>query len=109
MTVSFVPASFILLSHDYFPSLRVPNAHVDLTGHVLQKVVQGYRDEYILDREQLDTVEDMILLRTILCYIIMVPAVEHWQTAMGNPEPHTSECLAWIEGLWLEKKVRLKQ
>ncbi|MFK7777923.1 MAG: phosphotransferase [Gimesia sp.] len=99
----------LLFSHYYFPSLRVPHANSELTEHVLQMVVQGYRDEYTLDRDQLDTVNDMVLLRTILCYNIMVPAVEHWQTAMGNPQPPTSESLAWIERLWLDDKVRLKQ
>ncbi|QDU08751.1 phosphotransferase enzyme family protein [Gimesia aquarii] len=90
----------LLFSSYYYPSLRVPHAS-ELAGHVLAMVVQGYRDEYTLDGEQLDTVGDMILLHTILNYIVMVPAVEHWQIVLGDPHPTVTESLAWIEQLWL--------
>ena len=50
----------------------------------------------------MDTIGDMILLHTILNYIVMSPAVEHWQTAMGNPHPPVTVSLAWIEQLWLD-------
>jgi len=92
----------LLFSHYYYPSLRVPHASSELAGHVLAMVVQGYRDEYTLDRAQLDTVGDMILLHTVLNYIVIVPAVEHWQIAMGDPQPPVTESLAWIEQLWLD-------
>lgn len=91
----------LLFSHYYYPSLRVSRA-AELAGHVLATIVRGYRDEYRLDRNQLDTVGDMILLHTILNYIVMVPAVEHWQIALGNPQVPVTESLAWIEQLWLD-------
>jgi amicoumacin kinase len=102
----------LLFSHYYYPSLRVPNANPELAAYVLAMLVQGYRDEYNLDREQLDTVGDMILLHTILNYIVMAPAVEHWQIAIGNPQPPVTESLAWIEQLWLdghELRINLSQ
>jgi Ser/Thr protein kinase RdoA (MazF antagonist) len=92
----------LLFSHYYYPSLRVPSASRELAGHVLAMVVQGYLEEYRLDHEQLDTVGDMILLHTILNYIVMVPAVDHWQIALGDPQPTVQESLAWIERLWLD-------
>ncbi|QDT99276.1 phosphotransferase enzyme family protein [Gimesia aquarii] len=101
----------LLFSSYYYPSLRVPHAS-ELAGDVLAMVVQGYRDEYTLDGEQLDTVGDMILLHTILNYIVMVPAVEHWQIVLGDPHPTVIESLAWIEQLWLnghELQVDLSQ
>lgn len=90
----------LLFSSYYYPSLRVPHAS-ELAGNVLAKVVQGYRDEYTLDDEQLDTVGDMILLHTILNYIVMVPATKHWQAVLGDPHPTVTESLQWIEQLWL--------
>jgi Ser/Thr protein kinase RdoA (MazF antagonist) len=102
----------LLFGHYYYPSLRVPHASSELAGHVLAMVVRGYRDEYMLDREQLDTVGDMILLHSIINYIVMVPAVEHWQIAMGDPQPPVTESLAWIEQLWLnghELRIDLSQ
>lgn len=74
----------------------------ELAGHVLEMIVRGYREEFQMDREQLDTVGDMILLHTILNYFVMVPAVDHWQAALGNPQPPVTESLAWIEQLWLD-------
>ena len=91
----------LLFSHYYYPSLRVPDAS-ELAGHVLAMIVRGYREEYRLDREQLDTVGDMILLHIILNYVVMAPAVEHWQIALGDPQPPVTESLAWIEQLWLD-------
>lgn len=91
----------VLLHVSYYnPSLKVPNAS-KLAGHVLAMMVKGYRDEYTLDREQLEMVGDMILLHTILHYNIMTPAVEHWQIVLGNPQTPVTESLAWIEQLWL--------
>jgi len=92
----------LLFSNYYYPSLQVPDASIELAGHGLAMLVQGYRKEYALDHEQLETVGDMILLHTILNYIVMVPAVEHWQIALGYPQPSVSESLAWIEQLWLD-------
>ncbi|MEM9658425.1 MAG: phosphotransferase [Planctomycetota bacterium] len=91
----------LLFSHYYYPSLQVPGASPELAGHVLAKVVQGYREQYALDRAQLDEVTQMILLHTILNYVVAPPAVEHWQIAMGNPQPPVTESIAWIEQLWL--------
>jgi amicoumacin kinase len=92
----------LLFGHYYYPSFRVPHACPELAGHVLAMLVRGYRDEYALDREQLDTVGEMILLHSILNYVVIVPAVKHWQIAMGNPEPPVTDSLAWIERLWLD-------
>lgn len=91
----------LLFGHYYYPSLRVPHATSELAGHVLATLVRGYRDEYALDREQLDTIGDMILLHTILNYVVMVPSVEHWQTALGDPRPSVRQSLEWVEHLWL--------
>ncbi len=92
----------LLFSSYYYPSLKVPGASPELAGHVLAMMVQGYREEYTLDCEQIDTVGDMILLHTILNYNVMAPAVEHWQSALGNPQTSVTESLAWIEQLWLD-------
>jgi len=98
----------LLFSNYYYPSLLVPNASSELAGHVLAMMVKGYREEYTLDREQVETVGDMILLHTILNYNVMAPAVEHWQIALGNPQPSVTESLAWIEQLWLDgRKLQL--
>lgn len=91
----------LLFIYYYYPSLRIPHASSELSGHVLAMMVQGYRDEYTLDREQLETVGDMILLHTVLNYFLMTPTVEHWQIALGNPQTSIKESLAWIERLWL--------
>lgn len=90
----------LLFSHYYYPSLCVPHA-TQLAGHVLAMLVKGYREEYILDREQLDMLKDMILLHMVLNYIVMVPDVEHWQIAIGDPQPPVTESLKWIERIWL--------
>ncbi|QDT99277.1 phosphotransferase enzyme family protein [Gimesia aquarii] len=95
-----VDLAVLLFSSYYYPSLRVPHAS-ELAGNVLAKVVQGYREEYTLDGEQLDMVGDMILLHTIHNYIVIAPAEEHWQIALGDPQPTVTESLAWIEQLWL--------
>ena len=42
------------------------------------------------------------MLHSILNYIVMVPDVEHWQIAMGDPQPPVPVSLAWIEQLWLD-------
>ena len=91
----------LLFSHYYYPSLRVPGASPESAGHVLATLAEGYREEYRLDQEQLETVVDMIRLHTILNYVVMVPAVEHWQIAIGNPHPTVTESLTWIEQIWL--------
>lgn len=92
----------LLFAHYYYPSLRVPHAGSELIGHVLSRLVLGYRDEYTLDHEQLETVADMILLHTILNYLIMVPAIEHWEIALGHPTPSVTISLAWVEKLWVD-------
>jgi hypothetical protein len=92
----------LLFSHYYYPSLRVPDAGPELIGHVLAQLVCGYREEYTLGREQLESVADMILLHTILNYLVMVPAMEHWEIALGHPQPPITASLAWIEQLWLD-------
>lgn len=91
----------LLFAHYVYPSLRVPHATPQLTGHVLGMLVRGYREEYTIDDEQLETIEDAMLLGTILNYILMKPAMEHWQIAMGNPQVPITESLTWIEQLWL--------
>lgn len=104
-TVDF---AVLLFGHYYYPSLRVPHAGPELAGHVLEMLVRGYREEYTLDRDQLETVGDMILLHSIINYAVMVPAVEHWQAVLGDPHPTVSESLAWIEQLWLNgREVRI--
>ncbi len=95
----------LLFAHYYYPSLRMPQASPELAGEALAGVVRGYREEYGLDRDQLETVGDMILLHTILCYIVMVPAKEHWQIAMGNPVHTVNEGIAWIERIWLNSRA----
>lgn len=97
-TMDFVVLLFV---HYYYPSLRVPHASPELAGHVLAKVVSGYREQYTLESEQLDTLEEVLLLPTILNYLVTKPAAEHWQVAMGNPTPTVTDSLAWIERMWL--------
>ncbi|QDV49290.1 phosphotransferase enzyme family protein [Gimesia fumaroli] len=102
----------LLFVYYFYPSLQVPDASPELAGHVLARLVEGYREEYTLDREQLETVGDMIMLNTVSNYFLMLPNPEHWQIAMGNPQIPVTESLAWIERLWLngEKlQVDLKQ
>ncbi|WP_417383440.1 phosphotransferase enzyme family protein [Gimesia sp.] len=102
----------LLFIYYYYPSLQVPGACAETAGHVLAKLVEGYREEYTIDREQLETVADMIMLNTVSNYFLMLPDPEHWQTAMGNPHPHVRKSLAWIEQLWLNGQklyVDLKQ
>ncbi|PQO34133.1 hypothetical protein DTL21_11370 [Bremerella cremea] len=91
----------ILFAHYLYPSSCVPNASPALTSHVLGKLVSGYREEYQLDDAQLETLEDAILVSTILNYQVMKPAVDHWQVALGNPAVHVNESIAWIEQLWI--------
>ncbi|MCO6043536.1 phosphotransferase [Aeoliella sp. ICT_H6.2] len=91
----------LLFGHYYYPSLRVPHASPELAGHVLSKMVSGYREEYTLEREQLDSLDEVMLLPTILNYLVTKPAIEHWQTAFGNPATTVAESLAWIEQFWL--------
>lgn len=91
----------LLFVHYFYPSLKVPGAGPDLVSQVLAQLVRGYREEYTLAREQLETMGDMIMLNTMNNYFLMKPQQEHWQTAMGNPQPPISESLDWIERLWL--------
>ncbi|QDV21645.1 serine/threonine protein kinase [Gimesia panareensis] len=92
----------LLFIYYYYPSLRVPGATAELAGHVLKMLVQGYREEYPLEREQLETVGDMFMLNSVNNYFLMLPEPEHWQVAMGNPRIPVTESLAWIEQLWLD-------
>lgn len=94
----------LLFIYYYYPSLRVPGATPELAGHVLAKLVEGYREEFTLDRDQLATVADMMMLNTINNYFLMLPDPEHWQAAMGNPRITVMESLTWIEQLWLDNR-----
>lgn len=94
--------SVLLFLYYFYPSLRIPQANPELAGHVLAMLVQGYREEYTLDQEQLAMVGDMMLLNTVNNYFLMLPDPEHWQIAMGNPQTHVCESLTWIEQLWLD-------
>lgn len=90
----------LLFAYYYYPSLRVPGASPQLAGEVLAAMVRGYREEYTLEGEQLETVADMILLHTILNYLLMVPTPEHWQIALRNPQPPITASIAWVEQIW---------
>ena len=92
----------LLFSQYFFPSLRVSEASPEMAGHVLATMVSGYREEYAIVREQLEMVGDLLKLREIVCYVAMAPAVEHWEVAMGNPQPTAAESVAWIERQWLD-------
>jgi Ser/Thr protein kinase RdoA (MazF antagonist) len=92
----------LLFSHYYFPSLAVPGSTPALAGSVLATLVRGYRQEYALDDEHLLMIGDLLKLREILNYVVTAPAVEHWQVAMGNPEPTVAQSVKWIEHLWQE-------
>lgn len=90
----------LLFIQYYFPSRRVPDASPRRASEVLMAMVRGYRQEYALDREQLDAVNDLMKLRSILNYIAMGPSADHWQVALGNPTPTLHESLKWIERHW---------
>lgn len=92
----------LLFSHYFYPSFRLPDASPETAGQVLATMVSGYREEYALERAQLETIEDMLMLHTVLNYLVTKPAVEHWQVAMGNPTPTVTDSLAWIAQLWLD-------
>lgn len=97
-TMDFV---VLLFGHYYYPSFRVPHASPELAGHVLGKMVSGYREQYDLEPQQFETFEEVLLLPTVLNYFVTKPAVEHWQVAMGDPHPTVTDSLAWIERIWL--------
>jgi Ser/Thr protein kinase RdoA (MazF antagonist) len=90
-----------LFAHYYFPSLRVPGSSPQLAGEVLAALTRGYREEHALDDEQFAMIGDLLKLRQILIYVTSMPAIEHWQTAMGHPQPTVAESMRWIEDLWL--------
>ena len=50
-------------------------------------------------------VGDLMKLHEILNYVVTAPAVEHWQAAMGRPEPPVAHSLRWIEDLWREGRA----
>ena len=91
----------LLFSQYLLPSLRVPDASAERTGHVLASLVRGYREEYQIDREQFEMLDDILKLREIIFYVVASPAIEHWQIAMGNPQPSVAESLKWIENRWI--------
>jgi Ser/Thr protein kinase RdoA (MazF antagonist) len=94
--------SVLLFAHYYYPSLLVPGSTPKVAGRVLAMLARGYRREYALDDEQLAMIGDLMKLREILNYIVTAPAIEHWQEAMGRPEPTVAHSLRWIEDLWRE-------
>lgn len=94
--------SVLLFGHYYYPSLLVPGASPARASEVLATMVRGYRQEYTLDREQLDMMEDLLKVRAILNYIAMAPEPDHWQVALGNPTLTVRESLAWIEHFWTD-------
>jgi Ser/Thr protein kinase RdoA (MazF antagonist) len=94
--------SVLLFSHYYYPSLAVPGSTPTLAGEVLAALAAGYREEYGLDDDQLVMIGDLLKLREILNYIVLAPAIEHWQEAMGRPQPTVAHSVKWIENLWRE-------
>ncbi|MEM7437737.1 MAG: phosphotransferase [Myxococcota bacterium] len=90
----------LLFGHYFYPSHRVADASPARAGEVLATLVRGYRDEYEIDFEQLELIDDLLRLRSILNYIATAPAPQHWQVAMGDPHPTVSESVAWVEDLW---------
>lgn len=92
----------LLFARYYFPTISVPNASPKLAGACLALLVQGYREEYILDDEQLETVADMVLIHSTLNYVIVRPAIEHWQAAIAEGDGvSVAQSMAWLEKLWL--------
>lgn len=98
-TMDFVA---LLFGHYFYPSLLVPDASPARVREVLAAMVRGYRYEYTLDREQLDMIEDLLKLRTIINYVAMAPDPDRWQVAIGDPTPTVRESLAWIENRWID-------
>jgi Ser/Thr protein kinase RdoA (MazF antagonist) len=92
----------LLFGHYYYPSLSIPGSTPRLAGKVLAALARGYREEYALDDEQLVMIGDLMKLREILNYIVTAPATEHWQEAMGRPQPTVAHSVKWIEDLWRE-------
>jgi len=94
--------SVLLFNHYYYPSLTVPDSTPKLAGHVLATLLCGYREEYVMDDEQLTMIGDLMKLREILIYVVTMPALEHWEEAMGRPQPTVTRSAKWIEDLWLD-------
>ncbi|MBA2113721.1 phosphotransferase enzyme family protein [Bremerella alba] len=91
----------LLFARYYFPSISVPDASPKTAGKCLALLVQGYREEYTLDDQQLETVADMILIHSTLNYVIVRPAIEHWQSAISECKSSVAESMTWLEQLWL--------
>jgi amicoumacin kinase len=96
--------SVLLFAHYCYPSLSVPGSTPEIAGQVLATLACGYREEHALDDEQLAVIGDLMRLREIVNYVACMPALEHWQTAMGNPQPTIYESVNWIEKLWLHDR-----
>ncbi|MEM8607864.1 MAG: phosphotransferase [Myxococcota bacterium] len=92
----------LLFIHYYFPSRRIPDASPEQARNALAAMVRGYRRTYTLDREQLESLNDLIKLRSILNYLVMAPSPEHWQIALGDPTPSVRESTEWIERHWVD-------
>jgi Ser/Thr protein kinase RdoA (MazF antagonist) len=92
----------LLFAHYCYPSLKVAGSTPEAAGRVLATLACGYREQHALDDEQLAAIDDLMKLHEIVNYVACMPALEHWQTAMGNPQPTVRESSKWIEKLWLE-------
>lgn len=96
----------LLFGHYFYPSFRVPQASPEVIGHVLATLVRGYRDEHTLEQSQIEMVGDAIKIHEILNYVVIAPALEHWQIAMGNPHPTVIQSMNWLEQMWLTDAER---
>lgn len=91
----------LLFARYYFPAIRVPDASPQKAGQCLGLLVRGYREEYTLDDAQLETVADMVLIHSTLNYVIVRPAIEHWQQAIQSETCSVADSMIWLEQLWL--------
>ncbi|MEW4561906.1 phosphotransferase [Bremerella sp. JC770] len=91
----------LLFARYYFPSICVPDASPKAAGQCLAMLVRGYREQYTMDQEQLETVRDMILVHSTLNYAVVCPAIEHWERAIPTGNCSVAESMAWLESLWL--------
>ncbi|WP_309382870.1 phosphotransferase enzyme family protein [Cerasicoccus frondis] len=90
----------LLYSHYSFLSWKHAEATPTGIGRVVDALTAGYREEYTLDDAQLAMLPDLMRLRETLCYIIMRPAMDYWQTACGKPVVTIAESMAHIEARW---------
>lgn len=66
-----------------YPLCQLPGAGPAEAGRFLAGLLEGYRQEHPLTREQLERTQDLLKLREILIYVIIRPHLDYWQRSAG--------------------------